>query len=189
MTAPLQPGIRLNQEQKQVLSAVQIHSLELLTLNYQELDDYLERQLLENPVLENVVEGQSGRVQDEVLDRPSEEGVAGTVGDDRPFDEFTDDYYIPVGSYDADIASSERIGSLAHYDSDLSHHLLLQLSMNSYPPELRRALHNLIYALDEDGYLRIPLAEIAADLQLPEKVMAQALSEVQKLDPDRKSVV
>ena len=183
MTAPLQPGIRLNQEQKQVLSAVQIHSLELLTLNYQELDDYLERQLLENPVLENVVEGQSGQVQDEVLDRPSGEGVAGTVGDDRPFDEFTDDYYIPVGSYDADIASSERIGSLAHYDSDLSHHLLLQLSMNSYPPELRRALHNLIRALDEDGYLRIPLAEIAADLQLPEEVMAQALSEVQKLDP------
>lgn len=182
MSAPLQPGIRLNQEQKQVLSPVQIHSLELLTLNYQELDAYLERQLLENPVLENVVEEQPDR-EEEMADRPADREDTAAAGDDSLFEDFADDYYIPVSSYDTDIASSERIGSLAHYDGDLSHHLLLQLSMNSYPPELRRSLLSLIRALDEDGYLRIPLAEIAADLQLPEEVMKQALSEVQKLDP------
>ena len=183
MTAQLQPGIRLNQEQKQVLSAVQIQSLELLTLNYQELDDYLERQLLENPVLENAVEDQSDQEGDALADRTDDRESAATAGNDSSYDEFADDYYVPVGSYDSDIASSERIGSLAHYDGDLSHHLLLQLSMNNYPPELRRALQNLIRSLDEDGSLRIPLAEIAADLDLPDEVMSQALSEVQKLDP------
>ncbi|MBO7662062.1 MAG: RNA polymerase factor sigma-54, partial [Clostridia bacterium] len=165
------------------LSAVQIQSLELLTLNYQELDDYLERQLLENPGLENVVDDQSDHGAEGTADRPADGESTAAAGESGSFDAFTDDYYVPVGSYDADIASSERIGSLAHYDGDLSHHLLLQLSMNSYPPELRRAINNLIRALDEDGYLRIPLAEIAADLQLPEEVLEQALSEVQKLDP------
>ena len=183
MTASLQPGIRLNQEQKQVLSAVQIHSLELLTLNYQELDDYLERQLLENPVLENVVEDQSDQLGEAPAERPAVREKAEAGGEDSSFDEFADDYYVPVSSYDADIASSERVGSLAHYDGDLSHHLLLQLSMNSYAPELRRALLKLIRSLDEDGYLRIPLAEMAADLHLSNDVMDQALSEVQKLDP------
>ena len=184
MAAPLQTGIKLKQEQKQVLSAVQIHSLELLTLNSQELDAFLERQLLENPVLENVTE--------EAPSDASGEGLARTMQDEAGepadfgrsiYDVYADDYYAPISSYSADLSSSERMDSLAHYDADLPHHLLLQLSLGDYPPDLRRALQTIINFLDDDGYLRISLAEIAADQQVPEDLLGQALAVVQKLDP------
>lgn len=181
MAVNLQPGIGLNQEQKQVLSAVQIHSLELLSLNFQELDAFLERQLLENPVLENAGEDQSQREPGE--DGGTLEERTEAVGEERSYDEFIDDYYVAAGSYEGDIAASERMGALAHYDGDLTHHLLLQLPLSNYPQELRRALQALIRSLDDDGYLRISLAELAADLQMPQELLQQALDEVQRLDP------
>ena len=184
MANPMQPGIGLKQEQKQVLSAVQIHSLELLTLNYQELEAYLERELLENPVLETGNDYNTARENgdDNIIDNS---GSSGDKAKERDFAEgFTDDYYLPSGSgYDGDIAASDRIGSLAHYDNDLPHHLLLQISLDAYPEDLRRALNAVIFALDEDGYLRIPLEDMAVDLDLPGDILAQALREVQKLDP------
>ena len=182
MATPLQPGIGLNQEQKQVLSAVQIHSLELLTMNMQELDAFLERQLLENPVLESV--GENAGIPAEAGGKDRTEQEWRQEGDARVFEDEPDEYFVPVGgSYDGDPASSERLGALAHYDSDLAHHLLLQLSLSAYPAELRRAIGAIIKALDEDGYLRISLSELAADLQLPETVLQEALGEVQQLDP------
>lgn len=184
MASPLQTGIKLNQEQKQVLSAVQIQSLELLTLNFQELDAFLERQLLENPVLENVTEEGSSGGGSEDSAQPMPEEAGGTAEYGRViYDEYADDYYAPVGSYSADLSSSERMDSLAHYDADLPHHLLLQLSLNDYPPGLRRALQTIITSLDEDGYLRVSLAEMAADQKLPKEAFEQALAIVQKLDP------
>ena len=184
MAAPLQTGIKLNQEQKQVLSAVQIHSLELLTLNFQELDAFLERQLLENPVLENVNEydRSSGNCEELALPMQSEAGETSDTGH-VVYDEYSDEYYVPVGSYSADFSSAERMDSLTHYDADLNHHLLLQLSLGEYPPELRRALQIIIKALDEDGYLRISLSEMAIDQQIPEEVLGKGLAIVQKLDP------
>lgn len=184
MATPLQPGIGLDQEQKQVLSAVQIHSLELLALNFQELDAFLERQLLENPVLETVTDNGSSAEEAAAQEHLASDGRAEDRTDSRiTVDEYGDDY-VPVGSsYDSDIASSERLGAMAHYDADLSQHLLLQLNLGAYPPDLRRGLQAIIRALDEDGYLRISLAELAADLKLPEETLAQALAEVQKLDP------
>ena len=184
MATPLQTGIKLNQEQKQVLSAVQIHSLELLTLNYQELDAFLERKLLENPVLENVAEDSPSGSGSEESSQQIKDDAVGTVDFGRVvYDDLSDDYYVPVGSYSADLTSSEKMDSLAHYDADLSHHLLLQLSLNDYKPDLRRALQTVINSLDEDGYLRISIAEMASDQQISEGSLKQALSIVQKLDP------
>lgn len=175
MADPLQQGVSLTQEQKQVLSAAQIHSLELLTLNFQELDAFLEKQLLENPLLESGAEEEA-----------EDKDASGRVEEGRRKweEEYAEDYYGHTGgSFDRDIAASERTGSLAHYDNDLPHHLLLQISLDAYPPQLRRAVQTVIYALDEDGYLRVSLSELAAGVPLEEGLLEQALQQVQRLDP------
>lgn len=65
----------------------------------------------------------------------------------------------------------------------LAGHLLAQLPGLMLPAKEERMVRHLIAALDEDGYLRVPLAELAARFSVSEQEVERALRFVQSLDP------
>ena len=194
MAQEIQHDLGLKQEQKQILTPAQLQSLELLTMNAQELDGFIEQQLLENPVLEPAGEEEQAAAAAErapLPEPPRRPEKESNEWDDSPYAEeiyegysgFTISGEAYGGAYGGDVAANERSAALAHYDNDLPRYLLLQLPTKHCSPQLSRALNALVYSLDNDGYLRVSLDEIAADLQTSVSVVERALGMVQSLEP------
>ncbi|WJQ00052.1 RNA polymerase factor sigma-54 [Geobacillus stearothermophilus] len=74
----------------------------------------------------------------------------------------------------------ENIGARAE---TLVGHLLSQLPALKLADREERIVRYLIASLDEDGYLRVPLAELAARFSASEQEMERGLRLVQSLDP------
>ncbi|AGT33405.1 RNA polymerase sigma54 factor [Geobacillus genomosp. 3] len=65
----------------------------------------------------------------------------------------------------------------------LASHLLAQLPGLMLSGKEERIVRHMIAALDEDGYLRVPLAELAARFSVTEQEVERGLRFVQSLDP------
>ncbi len=81
-----------------------------------------------------------------------------------------------------------KMGAMANTagrDKSLQEHLLDQWALVETDDETRRAGEAIINRLDPDGYLRMPLAEVADALRPPLDVatVEKALSQVQQLEP------
>ncbi len=87
-----------------------------------------------------------------------------------------------VGERDAKM---DAMANAASRPESLAEHLLVQWAVLELDDEIRRAGEAIIYSLEDDGYLRVHLDEIAADSR-PELAVAsleEALPLVQQLDP------
>jgi RNA polymerase sigma-54 factor len=81
-----------------------------------------------------------------------------------------------------------KMGAMANTagpGKDLYEHLLEQWGLLELSSEVRRAGMAIIQALDADGYLRKPLADVMAELRprVPLEIAQEALREVQHLEP------
>ena len=173
MSDQMQNTLHLQQEQKQLLSAVQIQSLTLLSLTAQELTEYLQQQLLENPVLE----------QDE---QQGGEAAAAYEPPRRESQDWEEEEYSAPRSSDAayETFSDDRNPAFAQDDYDMVRALLLQLEMRCRHSEAQmQALRAVVYSLDDDGYLRAALDDLAERFGIAEELLEQALAEVQTLEP------
>lgn len=174
MKPTIAPILQIKQEQKQILAPMQIQSLELLAFSAQELSEYVAQQLLENPLLE-------------VDESQAETASAEPFSEMPPPDYATPELWtqLPQGSSPVDEAffAPDRDAALAYYDHSLAQLLLLQLPMASFSAAEKAAVQAIIAALDEDGYLRIPLEQLSAHLQLPLDVLESALVNIQALEP------
>ncbi|MDO4581836.1 MAG: RNA polymerase factor sigma-54 [Bacillota bacterium] len=168
----------LKQEQKQILSPALIQSLKLLLLPSMEFAAYLEEQLTENPVLEleeDAVEPpRAGAEQAEPYRLLS---TAAGWTEHESWD--GGGYY---GGDDTDDAPLPQFG-VTHQHNSLQQMLLLQLAMSGCDEQTAQAARAIIAALDDDGYLRLSTAELAAYSGRPETLFKQALTLVQGLEP------
>ena len=67
--------------------------------------------------------------------------------------------------------------------TSLEDHLMWQLRLSSLTEIDQRIGATIIYNLNDDGYLETPLAELAAQLEVPEADVERVLKRVQQLDP------
>jgi RNA polymerase sigma-54 factor len=67
--------------------------------------------------------------------------------------------------------------------TSLEDHLMWQLRLSNLDAEGQRIGATIIYNLNDDGYLETPLAELAAQLEVPEFRVEQILGRIQRLDP------
>ncbi len=162
--------LHLRQEQRQIISAAQLQSLTLLTMAAQELSDFLQQQLLENPVLE----------QDEQADNDN------VPIDDLPLPDGAEDWREPgaLSPARAEVYAEDRNAAFAQEDEDLPRMLLLQLELRRrHDAEESAALRAIIYSLDENAYLRVSLEDLAARFGIALPLLEKALAEVQTLEP------
>ncbi len=165
--------LNLVQSQKLVLTPQVKQALEVLRMNSQELFEYIEEQLETNPALEAVDESEMNDHQDlnvKLLEDEWEENINkkeqyGVQGDDT-FEDISD--------FTID-KSSVRLS--------LKEHLMFQLNTSDLDEEFRVLGEFVIDNIDENGYLKTGLSEIASYFNVPVKRLGKVLDVLQTFDP------
>ena len=168
MSISLQTGLR----QTTTISPQVQQSLQLLQTPALELQNLLQSELQTNPVLEEeppsaeLAEAPTPNTDEADSPEPDSDWPIAAVRPDRP----------KLDPKQAILESTVRPESL-------SEHLESQLALATASPELRAAAHEIIGNLDEDGFLRVVLAEIAQAAKVSPETATQALELVQSFHP------
>lgn len=165
--------MELSLKLKQQLSQQQIQSIEILQMSALELEQYLQNLAEENPVvdIERGEYSESASKADDALRRMKwlEDG------------DYQNRYYVSAESDALD--PFYQVGSAGGLDETLSSFLRRQLQRLHLEPAMLELVDYLIFCLDDDGYFRIPLAELASELKVPLFRLASALNILRSLEP------
>jgi len=163
---------------KVTLSPQVYQGLSILAMPIADLQQLIEVEMLENPVLE----------VDELESEPTEaEEPADDRDDERSWDEWLEMYedldsMEPVAPRDpnAERANTEDfVGGIQSFDD----YLLDQLALLDVPDDVRRAGRAVVGLLDEDGFFVGSLDEVRALTGVSAKNAEAGLAAVQQLDP------
>lgn len=190
-------ALRLNLKvsQKQILTPSLVQMVSMLVLNKLELKEMINQELMENPVLEEMLDepgvstntlGEREEYQAPVTADQEIREAAGAKDafDQIDFDAYFKEYLDP--GYRTPQAESVELPSFENFLStpaNLIDHLTWQLTLSCQPPELAAAIEAILGNLDEEGYLPIPLEEVAASSGCAVATLEEALRLVQECDP------
>ena len=179
-------------------------AIKLLQLSRLELVQSVSQELIENPVLEEVPSEESGEelssadgesapdthtAAETVPEAPPEQEVTQELKSDLELGPQWDEYLSEMGD-GRDYGNAEADDhELPAYDQtltrlpSLSDHLTWQLHLSVSDPALVKGGEWIIGNLDDDGYLRATLDELAQESGLSLREMGQALDLIQGFDP------
>lgn len=177
-------GLNLEQTQKLIMTPELRQAITVLQMSSMELTEYVEEQLLENPLLE-IRDPETERVEDNTQEQETRENTEKTEFDIDWVDYFQDSS--DLGIY-PNRGQSEVIENPG-YDQFLSHvptlaeHLNMQLSLSRTSDDLKAVVKYLIGNIDARGYLGISLEEAAEQLGRDLETIKQALAILHSFDP------
>jgi len=195
MAIELKQQLKLTQQL--VMTPQLQQAIKLLQLSRLELVDVVQQELTENPVLEETSEIEEelpAEIREDVEisppqapDAPEEGEASGDAqeGDrlsDLDWRSFADSYPQPGAGVRPDDDRRSLEATLTRRPS-LANHLEWQLQLLPCSDDERRAASCLIGNLDEHGYLRAGLDEVARAAGVTEALVEQALRKVQSFDP------
>ena len=201
-------GMRTEMRTMQVLTPRMIQSMEILQLPLQKLEERIEQELQNNPVLElSEDEGEPQIINDAADDRKTdhtEDERALVVKDDgdgaADFDrlaklseyleneEFNtnNSFRVSSGSYDGERDKKlDAMNNTAARGITLQEHLLGQWAFVECSPEVRKAGEAIINYIDPEGYFRVEFELVIKESKQPLTVpqLTDALQLVQTLEP------
>lgn len=169
-------------QQAQVFTAQMQQALAMLQAPAMELRSLVQKEMSENPVLEEPQEpaGESEGDRDEAR-------IDAQIEQLREIDEDTRAYFLRERSGPRATPEEEERRQF-FFDSvaearTLTDHLEEQLRLAASDPDIRRAGLEVIGNIDDDGFLRATDEEIAAGCGAPAGVVAGALGLVRSFDP------
>jgi len=185
----MKPSLQFRLSQHLTLTPQLQQSIRLLQLSTVELNQEIDRLLMENPALEREDHEDGGEAAAQAPLAAAGSASSTSTAPAEPTPAETD--------WSADIASNWRGDSGEEEDGErnfgaaemptLRDHLRSQLSLTNLSERDRALVELLIDALDEDGYLTQPLEEIAAllppELEIEAEELAIALRHLQNLEP------
>jgi len=199
----ISPRLELRVGQSLVMTPQLLQAIKLLQYNNVELAAFIEQELERNPLLEREEGDDDSGAFEPVAAAAGDLVEAAGSGDvghlAEAIDADRDDVFEPDGpalSPQPDLGGAvwdgvgrggfaegdANLEDFAAAETSLAGHLEAQLGFIGEPVDRLIALH-LIGLLDEAGYLREPLDEIAARLGVPEARIGTLLAELQKLEP------
>ncbi|KXG76655.1 RNA polymerase sigma-54 factor [Fervidicola ferrireducens] len=173
-------SLTLSQTQKLLMTPELRQAITILQLSSLELCDYIEQELLNNPLLDK-----------EEDDYPafSEDGMRVDEGktneDTIEWEEYLQDYF----DWDFLRFPRERKEEETSFENfvsatqTLQEHLLMQLRLVAADKKIFKIGEFLIGNLDKNGYLTVSVQEAARILKVPAEEVEKALKVVQTLDP------
>src|SRR5262245_22265963 len=157
----MKPSLQFRLSQHLTLTPQLQQSIRLLQLSTVELDQEIERIIMENPALERE-DGDEG----EAAPRAAKEEVAVKGEPEAPAPagdaDWTPDFGGGARTRAAEDEDGGDRGFAAPDTPSLRDHLLSQLTLTKLGERDRAFVTMLIESLDEDGYLTLPLEEILA---------------------------
>jgi RNA polymerase sigma-54 factor len=200
----MEARLELKLQQKLIMTPQLQQAIKLLQLSRLELVQSVSQELIENPVLEEVPAEESGEelASEEGETSPETQTAAEMLPEVAPEQEATqelksdlelgpqwDEYLNEMGD-GRDYGNAEADDKeLPSYDQtltrlpSLSDHLLWQLHLSVSDPGVAKGGEWIIGNLDDDGYFRATLEELAQQSGLSLREMEQALDLVQGFDP------
>lgn len=187
--------LELRLSQKLILTPQLQQSIKLLQLPLLELTQDINQELMNNPMLEEGIERDSEDKQENTRGSSEEEPYKEPSNDiEAPLEKifgFTTDNYFEeresdgrdFGYFTEDSEETPSYFERKREKEDLYEHLLWQLRLSHTSEEVGKAAEMIINNLDQDGYLRASLEEIAAAAELNVETVEEALSFVQQFDP------
>jgi len=167
----LAPTINLEQKQELIMTPKLQQAIELLQLSKLELNNRLEEELLENPVLE-LVEEETEEVEtadeDEFEDLNWEEYFVDSSSSYTTYNQDEDEY-----NYENFISASIT----------LEEHLINQLKLLNLTDQEVVIGEYIIGSLNSDGFLDVSIDELSKELEIEEKKVLTVLNEIQQFDP------
>ncbi len=164
-------------------------AIKLLQLSRMEMLETVQGEMIENPVLEEAQEGDTREEGDRADEL--EQQIGSSTGDDGPVTDidwatFLEDYYYP---YDGDYYQRQEQDEESDFTAftsrkaTLQEHLIWQLRMSNFTFDEEQVGTYIVGNLDEDGYLRSNLEEIAAETGTSGEFAERTLKKLQKFDP------
>jgi RNA polymerase sigma-54 factor len=187
----MKPSLQIKLSQHLALTPRLQQSIRLLHLSTVELEQELERYLLENPLLERGDEvfvpedsGSPGNAGEEEKPSGEAEMPSSSIEEDGWHGETEGGYANSSGSFDDDDDDYPDVRASA---TTLREHLSRQLGLTKLPARDRSLVQYLIEALDEDGYLTQSLEDLAdllpPGLEIDDDELRIALRHLQSFDP------
>jgi RNA polymerase sigma-54 factor len=188
-------GLNLKVAQKQILTPGLVQMVSVLALNKLELREMINREMVANPVLEEVpedvptIDEVDKKTESANKASPSSEHVARNGDHQDSFEEidfgsFFDDYLDPgFRSPESEVVERPSFENFLSQPTSLSAHLEWQLSLSVCSDSVREAGDSIIGNLNEDGYVTAPLEEIAQTGGHSLEDVQEALGLIQVFDP------
>ncbi|OLD62626.1 MAG: RNA polymerase sigma-54 factor [Acidobacteria bacterium 13_1_40CM_2_68_5] len=193
----LEQKLNLRMTQKLIMTPSLQQAIKLLQMTKLELQEEVTQELTENPLLEELQEGATEADKPEGEDGQVAEGAAAAdaeVPDKEPerdsfdeidyesyFQDYMDLSYRPQAP--AEEIETPPLENILSKPQSLSDHLLWQLDMSIVPAGQKEIARAIVGNLDEDGYLRVALEDIAAMGPWSLEDVEHALHFVQEFDP------
>ena len=180
----------LKMSQQLVMTPQLQQAIKLLQLNHMELAELVSQEMVENPILEEVIEERADllapKADNQQTENTADLNAEGSKEQEIDWEKYLDTY-----------STSPRTGAEVRRDTDdlptydqtltrsttLSEHLMWQLHMSESNEEVRKAAAAVIGNLDDDGFLSATLEEIADEELLPVDDVEEGMLLVQTLDP------
>lgn len=161
-------------EQKQLLSQTQIQSLQILSMDNCELNDFLQTEYLENPMLDCAG---SKEPSAEAASEPTEQAE---------FSQWYDKNIVSSGDYGSESNAEDTEGRReipAENTNSLQEYLLSQLNQWCYTKKEWELIQFMIDCLDHNGFLTATSAEIAHLTNMDKAVVEKCLADLEMLEP------
>lgn len=199
MSMKLGYDLTIEQVQKLVMTPELIQAIQILQFNTQELDSYVQEQLLVNPVLEQSHQEASENEHADAHSTDAEYESDGSRDRDRENtrqkdEDFDWKEYIRDRQYDdisyrqwEDKSGADKENTYEQYvstsDVTLPEHLMFQLQFAAPKKELRGIGRYIIESLDENGYMTSTVQEIAEATGTCEEKVVKVLDIIHTFDP------
>jgi len=195
----MEARLSLRQSQRVVMTPLLQQAIQLLQLSTLELQEVVQKELLENPMLEEVTpdtpETTDGQATADAPPAPTVEPITAETPPttERQTDELPFDFTAVMSAADDDheerslVSQEDRedlpFENVIRTQISLADHLDEQLRFATEDATVRRIGAEIIGNLDEDGYLRAELEEIAQRCAVSADEVAKVVELVQGFDP------
>ena len=176
-------SLRLRQQQRLVMTPQLQQVIRLLQVNTTELEEIVRKELETNPTLEEADEDEP--LPQELLEGPkeSEEKEISEKGMDDWLALAAEEGPREHRDRDREQAFERMQDNQSETAESLEDHLMAQVHLSQAPEETAELAEIIIGNLDGNGYLPVPLADLAKARKVPVERMESALQLVQSLEP------
>lgn len=192
MAMNLKMSMKLSQQLRMTPQLQQ--AIKLLQLSRVELEAEVRKELVENPVLEEVVDtvdddpARKGQMADDIQQPTTE--TAPADNDPRKQDEFEWENYVESNYKTATNMAGGGSDEIMNYENIISteqtlkDHLYWQMNLYGFNDEEEALASIIINYINDDGYLRVPFEEMAAEEEgIEAKDLEEILPFIQEFDP------
>ena len=178
--------LTIEQTQKLTMTPELIQAIQILQFNTQELDEFVQEELMQNPVLE-FDRNSEDRAREEVT-RTEELDAKACEKDDFDLREKIkeaeyDDISYKQWEYSRDSESEYSYEQFVSKDETLEDSLLLQLTFSSLKGDDLKIGRFLVEAIDDNGYLTMSAEEAARALGTDLDKVEEVLDVIQTFEP------